>query len=158
MHSPVYTCLVVMVISLALISQVSCQQSPSRSRTRGQQRTRTSSNLNGRGSSSNRFPLAYVMASGVEDVVRGGYSESFSCEGRDYGYYSDIANNCQIYHICVPPRSQYTFFCNNGTVFDQKALTCVREDDSVPCGQSERYYALNSNFGVQDPARLLYIE
>lgn len=161
MYSPVYISLALIVLLSVSICEVSSQQQQqqSRSRTRNQQRTRTSSNdFNGRGSSSNRFPLAYVMASGVEDVVRGGYSESFSCEGRDYGYYSDIANNCQIYHICVPPRSQYTFFCNNGTVFDQKALTCVREEDSVPCGQAERYYALNSNFGVQDTARLLYID
>lgn len=151
--------LVTVIISSLLPSVLSLQQtsnSQQRSRQRNQNRNRNLAN-DGRSSSSSAFPLAYVMASGVEDVV-GGYTRAFSCDGRDYGYYSDIANNCQIYHICVPPRSQYTFFCNNGTVFDQKALTCVREEDSIPCGQQERYYALNANFGVQDPARLVYLD
>lgn len=98
--------------------------------------------------------MAYVMADGVEDIV-GPFQEAFTCAGRDYGYYADLANNCQIYHICVPPNQQYTFFCNNGTVFDQKIMTCVREDDSTPCGSSEKFYALNQNFGEVDNNKLL---
>lgn len=146
--------LVVIVLVANLLPLSSCLQNANpRTRNRSQSRNRE----NDAGGSSSRFPLAYVMASGVEDVV-GSYTRAFTCEGRDYGYYSDIGNNCQIYHICVPPRSQYTFFCNNGTVFDQKALTCVREEDAIPCGQQERYYALNANFGVQDPARLIYLD
>lgn len=97
------------------------------------------------------------MADGAETVV-GQYQQVFTCEGRDYGYYADLANNCQIYHICVPPNQQYTFFCNNGTLFDQKAFTCVREEDAVPCGSQEKYYALNQNFGVQDTRSLLVLE
>lgn len=97
------------------------------------------------------------MADGVEEVV-GAYQQQFTCDGRDYGYYADLGNSCQIYHICVPPNQQYTFFCNNGTIFDQKVLTCVREEDSTPCGSQEKYYALNQNFGVQDNNALLVVE
>ncbi len=25
----------------------------------------------------------------------------FSCDGRPYGYYADVANECQIFHICT---------------------------------------------------------
>lgn len=97
------------------------------------------------------------MADGVDEVV-GPYQQTFTCEGRDYGYYADLANDCKLYHICVPPNQQYTFFCNNGTIFDQKVFTCVREEDSVPCGAQEKYYALNQNFGVQDTNALLVLE
>jgi len=103
------------------------------------------------------FPLAYVMSSGHEDVV-GAYREEFTCQGRDYGYYGDVANDCKMYHICVPPASQYTFFCNNGTVFDQKVMNCVRDEDATPCGNTEKYYALNQNFGVTDNNALLYLD
>lgn len=105
-----------------------------------------------------KFPLAYVMADGAEEVIGAAPTESFTCEGRDYGYYADLQNNCQVYHICVPPNQQYSFFCNNGTVFDQKQLVCVREEDSTPCGQSEKYYALNQNFGVIDNNALLLLD
>lgn len=97
------------------------------------------------------------MASGADEII-GSYRQDFTCEGKNYGYYADLGNNCQIYHICVPPNQQYTFFCNNGTQFDQKAMTCVREEDATPCGNSEKYYALNQNFGVIDNNALLVLE
>lgn len=98
--------------------------------------------------------MAYVMADGAEDVV-GSFQAAFTCSGRDYGYYADLTNNCQIYHVCVPPSQQFTFFCNNGTVFDQKVMTCVREGDATPCGSSEKFYALNQNFGETDNNKLI---
>lgn len=124
--------------------------------------------------SRNRLSLAYVMADGVDEVV-GPYQEVFSCDGRDYGYYADIANNCKIYHVCVPPTSHFTFFCNNGncrekqlainslqsqpgTIFDQKLMTCQDELRAAPCGDSERFYVLNQNFGVIDNNKLITVE
>ncbi|QQP52938.1 Putative LOC100898776 [Caligus rogercresseyi] len=45
---------------------------------------------------------------------------SFSCDGQAYGYYADVDNNCQIFHICLPieddlgqiiETAQYSFVC-----------------------------------------------
>ena len=45
--------------------------------------------------------MAYQLADGVQDIVPN-LVESFSCDGRPYGYYADVSNNCQLFHICVP--------------------------------------------------------
>ena len=47
--------------------------------------------------------------------------------GRPYGYYADVANECQIFHICYPvvyadgeeEMFKWSFICPNGTIFDQ---------------------------------------
>ena len=44
-----------------------------------------------------------------------------------YGYYADVANDCQLFHVCYPvayPDGQeemikWSFICPNGTIFDQ---------------------------------------
>ena len=60
----------------------------------------------------------------------------FSCEGREYGYYADVANSCQVFHICLPieddlgaiiETAHWSFICGNATVFDQETLTCNHE-------------------------------
>lgn len=79
----------------------------------------------------------------------------FSCEGRIYGYYADVANNCQIFHVCAPPEGQYSFFCPNQTIFDQRYMVCSDPSDAVPCNEAENYYALNQNFGVLELDKLL---
>ena len=87
---------------------------------------------------------------------------AFSCEGQYYGYYADVASGCevgeeqianrpklnpptQIFHICLPIQdndglvtstAKYSFFCGNGTVFDQQALVCNHADDAFPCEES----------------------
>jgi len=70
---------------------------------------------------------------------------AFSCEGQDYGYYADVASGCEIFHICLPIQdndglvtstAKYSFFCGNGTVFDQQALVCNHADDAFPCEES----------------------
>ena len=56
--------------------------------------------------------------------------DEFTCEGKRYGYYADVANDCQIFHICYPvqyPDGQeemfkWSFICPNQTVFDQVLL------------------------------------
>ena len=87
--------------------------------------------------------------------------ESFSCEGQDYGYYADVESACevrenilffsrktppfQIFHICLPIQdnegivtstAKYSFFCGNGTVFDQQFLVCNFPDEAFPCEES----------------------
>lgn len=74
---------------------------------------------------------------------------SFSCDGRQYGYYADVSNNCQVFHICLPieddfgavvETAHWSFICGNATVFDQQTLTCNYPQDSIPCDQSESLY------------------
>ena len=56
--------------------------------------------------------------------------DEFSCEGRSYGYYADVANECQLFHVCYPvayPDGQeemlkWSFICPNQTIFDQVGL------------------------------------
>ena len=45
---------------------------------------------------------------------------TFSCEGRPYGYYSDPATNCQVFHICLGDGDiKWSFLCPNQTIFNQ---------------------------------------
>jgi hypothetical protein len=63
--------------------------------------------------------------------------DEFSCEGKRYGYYADVANDCQIFHICYPvqyPDGQeemfkWSFICPNQTIFDQASLVPLLKDD-----------------------------
>ena len=51
----------------------------------------------------------------------------YKISGRPYGYYADVANECQIFHICYPvvyadgeeEMFKWSFICPNGTIFDQ---------------------------------------
>ncbi|CAL4060748.1 unnamed protein product, partial [Meganyctiphanes norvegica] len=71
----------------------------------------------------------------------GDISPAFSCADRPYGYYADVDNYCRVFHICNPSlfedgtvqTYQYSFMCNAGSIFDQNALTCVREFSATPC-------------------------
>ena len=53
--------------------------------------------------------------------------DEFTCDARPYGYYADVANECQIFHICYPvtyadgeeEMFKWSFICPNGTIFDQ---------------------------------------
>lgn len=43
----------------------------------------------------------YQLPYGVE-LLRTQVINSFSCAGRPYGYYADVANDCAIFHVCFP--------------------------------------------------------
>jgi len=87
--------------------------------------------------------------------IRANIEDSFSCEGREYGYYADVENDCQIFHVCLPVtyangRSQmfrWSFICPEETIFNQEMFTCTRYDESIDCAESPRFYSLNNNFG-----------
>jgi len=59
--------------------------------------------------------------------IRENIVDEFTCDGRSYGYYADVANDCQLFHICYPvayPDGQeemlkWSFICPNQTIFDQ---------------------------------------
>ncbi|KAK3873907.1 hypothetical protein Pcinc_021114 [Petrolisthes cinctipes] len=99
---------------------------------------------------------AYQLPSGVE-LFRTQIITSFSCAGRPYGYYADVANDCAIFHVCYPvndevgniiEEAQFSFMCGNQTIFNQESLTCARPEESYPCDQAENLYDLsNAEFG-----------
>lgn len=90
--------------------------------------------------------------------IRADITDSFSCENRGYGYYADVENECQIFHVCLPVMNaderkertfRWSFICPEETVFSQVVFTCVRmEDMPNECKDSEQYYQLNKNFGM----------
>merc|ERR1711936_1132353 len=82
----------------------------------------------------------------------------FSCEGQAYGYFADVENNCEVFHICYPLTDdtgriteyiRWSFFCGNGTVFDQEALVCNHPEDAFPCEESPSLYG-DVQFGLVD--------
>lgn len=103
-----------------------------------------------------RQSLAYRFADGI-DLIVPELRETFTCENRDYGYYADIDNNCQVFHVCVPPSQQFSFFCPNQTIFDQRLLVCQDEVFATPCREADQFYVINQNFGVTDPEKLIRV-
>ncbi|XP_066158480.1 U-scoloptoxin(01)-Cw1a-like isoform X1 [Euwallacea fornicatus] len=87
--------------------------------------------------------------------IRTDISDSFSCDGRDYGYYADVENECQLFHVCLPIKYQdgrsqmfrWSFICPEETVFNQEIFTCTRADESIDCAESPRFYDLNRYLG-----------
>ena len=103
--------------------------------------------------------MAYQLPDGSEFILRArSYQQTFSCEGRRYGYYADVDNNCEIFHVCLPVEddngdiqeyAHFSFVCGNQTVFDQASLTCSEEANAIPCDESESFYdVVNAEFGV----------
>ena len=54
-----------------------------------------------------------------------------------------------MFHICYPitddtgsiqEYKRWSFFCGNGTVFDQEALVCNHPEDAFPCEESPSLY------------------
>ncbi|PRD27809.1 UNVERIFIED_CONTAM: hypothetical protein NCL1_34318 [Trichonephila clavipes] len=96
---------------------------------------------------------AYDLPDGAELLV-GPVRTSFVCSND--GYYADIENNCQIFHVChtvVSPDGtsdmlQWSFLCGNQTIFNQFSFTCSYPEDAVPCGSARDFFYLNANLGA----------
>lgn len=92
----------------------------------------------------------YQFAADVESLLIGPLVKDFSCQGRNYGYYADVSNNCQIFHICWPVETpnqeeekvvyQWSFVCGNQTIFDQATLTCNHFSAALPCEAAPSLY------------------
>ena len=60
-------------------------------------------------------------------AIRNNIVDTFSCEGKIYGYYADIDNECQLFHVCYPvdlPDGtkqvfKWSFICPEETIFNQ---------------------------------------
>ncbi|VVC89425.1 uncharacterized protein LOC126968348 [Leptidea sinapis] len=87
--------------------------------------------------------------------IRENITDTFSCDNLTYGYYADMDNDCQLFHVCLPSQTpsgrnvtyRYSFICPAETVFNQEVLTCTRPRDSIPCEDSASYYDLNMEIG-----------
>lgn len=88
--------------------------------------------------------------------IRQNIVDTFSCEDRNYGYYADVDNDCQLFHVCVPREfpdgrfqiDKYSFICPEGTIFDQANLGCAFAVDALPCEEAIINYFINDNFGI----------
>ncbi|XP_020281336.1 uncharacterized protein LOC109853533 [Pseudomyrmex gracilis] len=85
-------------------------------------------------------------------LIRDNIVDTFSCQDRIYGYYADMDNDCQLFHVCMPQtRSsiRWSFICPAETVFNQATFVCTQTESSIPCEESEKYYALNEEIGKE---------
>ncbi|XP_012273855.1 uncharacterized protein LOC105696188 [Orussus abietinus] len=83
-------------------------------------------------------------------AIRDNIVDTFSCQGRIYGYYADVENECQVFHVCLPQvrtAIRWSFICPAETVFNQETFVCTRTDYSIPCDESEKFYQLNEEIG-----------
>lgn len=98
----------------------------------------------------------------TEEYLSAPLQTSFTCDGRSYGYYADVDNNCEVYHVCLPleddegavyQTAHFSFICGNQTVFNQETLTCASRDLSFPCAEAPSLYDIvNAEFGrVPEP-------
>jgi len=103
-----------------------------------------------------RLPDNYTLIRDHSKIV-----DSFSCDGRIYGYYADMDNDCQIFHICYPlakipyPQSKdmapipdvtytFSFICPKYTAFTQDAMVCAWATEAIPCQMSGQLYDLTN--------------
>ncbi|XP_023232252.1 U-scoloptoxin(01)-Cw1a-like [Centruroides vittatus] len=88
----------------------------------------------------------YYLPAGADLILSKTLQNTFSCEGKDGGYYADQGMDCQIFHVCHPTEKkteQYSFICGNLTVFNQQTMTCSHPDDAVPCNKAHEFFHLN---------------
>ncbi|XP_076049421.1 uncharacterized protein LOC143030101 [Oratosquilla oratoria] len=103
-------------------------------------------------------PLNYELPGNATNVLTAPITTGFDCEGRVYGYYADVQNNCEIFHICFPyvdsdfviKNRMFSFVCGQGLVFDQLRLVCSRAANALPCQAAENFYTINNYFGRVD--------
>jgi len=106
--------------------------------------------------------MAFKLAAGIENFITN-IDKSFTCDGKNYGYYADVQNECKLFHVCLPMENevgkentmeQFTFACGNQTVFNQETLTCTNVEDSIDCADSTNLFeSINAHFGEGFKAR-----
>ncbi|XP_017071568.1 titin homolog [Drosophila eugracilis] len=101
-------------------------------------------------------PLGTLTLPSNATSIRSDITDNFSCANKTYGYYADVENDCQIFHVCLPVTYadgrentfRWSFICPEETIFSQESFTCMRREDmTIECQDSSRYYELNGNFG-----------
>ncbi|KAK4290967.1 hypothetical protein Pmani_036184 [Petrolisthes manimaculis] len=69
---------------------------------------------------------------------------SFTCKGKNTGYYADPEARCQVFHMCHQRGRRDSFLCPNGTMFHQRLLTCDHWY-KVNCATTTSLYHINNN-------------
>ncbi|KAM3960299.1 uncharacterized protein ACR2FA_005598 [Aphomia sociella] len=71
---------------------------------------------------------------------------SFSCAGKEPGYYADLETNCQVFRICTVGSTYgfQSFLCPNGTLFNQAVFVCDWWMN-VNCKKSEELFNNNND-------------
>ncbi|XP_043262339.1 U-scoloptoxin(01)-Er1a-like [Colletes gigas] len=85
-------------------------------------------------------------------LIRENIVDNFSCQDRIYGYYADMENDCQVFHVCMPQArgsTRWSFICPAETVFNQATFVCTLTENSIPCEESESFYNLNEAIGKE---------
>ncbi|XP_042209521.1 mucin-2-like [Homarus americanus] len=72
----------------------------------------------------------------------------FSCSDKHPGYYADQEARCQVFHNCQIGGRMSSFLCPNGTVFNQRILTCDHWRN-VRCDKAVHYYIVNKGLYVE---------
>lgn len=89
-------------------------------------------------------------------------TSTFSCYGRELGYYADIKLDCKIYHFCSMMENfgeqayqRVSYLCLEDTYFDQGDLNCVKQEYlTVPCEKAEEYYdSSNKQFDSKEESQ-----
>lgn len=101
--------------------------------------------------------LEFYIPEGVTSLHISAITSEFMCT--KVGYFADVDNNCEIFHICqsfvddngLDVFNQYSFACNNGTVFDQLSLTCILKDQAIPCIYASLFYKDNFRLPKERP-------
>jgi hypothetical protein len=88
------------------------------------------------------------------DLEQSSNSSEFSCYGRSFGQYADVAKDCRFFHLCYPFFNQsndellyqrITFLCDDESVFDQKHFICVEKSAlGHECSDSPLFYATSN--------------
>jgi hypothetical protein len=73
--------------------------------------------------------------------IRSEITDSFSCDSRIYGYYADVDNECQLFHVCLPVQFadgkekifKWCFICPEETVFNQVMYNNYNKIDKNLC-------------------------
>ncbi|XP_055934108.1 U-scoloptoxin(01)-Er1a-like isoform X1 [Argiope bruennichi] len=96
---------------------------------------------------------AYDLPDGINLLLNADLRSTFTCQGD--GYYADVDNNCQIFHVCHGHEEgklrQWSFACGNQTMFNQLTFTCSYPEESIPCNKAPDFFYLNGNVQKGDP-------
>lgn len=107
-------------------------------------------------------PATITTTSAPVDFTSYQNTSTFTCYGRVTGYYADVKLGCRVYHFCTQMEdinetsySRMSYVCLEGSIFDQKDLNCVREEDlRVPCDKAEEEYeSSNKQFDSREESQ-----
>ncbi|XP_071538795.1 uncharacterized protein [Panulirus ornatus] len=75
-------------------------------------------------------PTDFELPANASAILVQPLQTGFACDQRVYGFYADVDNRCQVFHVCYPfvdvdlliKMRMFTFICGPGLIFDQEKL------------------------------------